>query len=1022
MPHLLKALILSHQGTISEDEKSRLIASLPSGIEHQIAMAANLESAESLIKDGNYDIVVCAPDLMISPWELLKRCEPVHPNEKKPIFVIDGQVEDILQREFALSPFSGAAAIVKENPESHAIEFKFEGAYNAANEDTPNGLSTHFNIGSSTKMMTSVAFAKLMEEEGSVFSLDTPIYESLIQAEKLGKVIDPFYLKVFSTIPDTTPRQLLSHTSGLRDHLGKIFESDLGPEVIGFTSVRDYTEHFHSFDNPLYLEEDRSHEYCNFGYQLLGLAIEAVKGDYYQYLQESVLDVAGMTHTTPLRRPGADFAVPFIDSSPVSSPELPTIQNQQNEEIAELEQAAREILTEAQQFSEEIKSLKPLIDEYQQALSTCPPDKFDEFKKEFGRKIGPVFTPILNLIKKIEATGLPLHWNIEKIKKDNSKDERLTDLQQLDRFFEQLHGSLMPSAINSILNSLSKASPDGRNMYSTVDDMLRFQQAISSGALSEYRKHLTTATVSFPRNPSGRYGLGCGVIGNESDLDHTLAHGGDAPGMHAAFQTYPNKGYTIVTLANNDVSQRYLAEMAEKNLVFGERESVFYLDPRINPNVSQSIQKSLADRKPQEMDTSEHDQDNVGIQTSSFTEKPRERASVPVNMKSSPEALAVARDRCESFKARVPHEAPTEPGKIILLCGTSTAGKTSICTAVRTEARKTGHDWIVDGRDIAEDKAWTEPCEIDGKRYPSAQDHLGNAMKTYTDPSVVDAAISKFGARTLAAALLSRRNVGHPKIDQVDLTPEADIKKQATKIYDALSPENKEQYTPIDIENLLIIIRDCPEVDEFLTQHPYPPLEDVNKQMLERAITRAKKGESTIFDIIGNEVIDGQRMVDQFHDRLKAAGLPAETGTVAIIHCPVVTLIDRMDGRNKKAIAEDRIDDVRQDFFPFDQYGVLYEKAPAIPDPTRPIVGVVTRHDITNAAHRFGGGEDDATSLLAKLGFTDGEESISVVSRIQGDAIFQTGLQSSQHVAECLCERAFGNTPVPNDTEKRFGY
>ena len=354
--------------------------------------------------------------------------------------------------------------------------------------------------------------------------------------------------------------------------------------MIGFTSVKDYTEHFHSFDKPLHLEEDRSHEYCNFGYQLLGLAIEAVKGDYYQYLQENVLDVAGMAHTTPLRRPGADFAVPFIDSSSVSSPELPTIQNKQNEEIAELELAARAILTEAQLLSEEIKSLKSLIDEYQQALSTCPPDQFDAFKKEFERKIGPVFTPILNLIKKIEATGLPLHENIEEIKKENPKDKRLTDLQQLDRFFEQLHGSLMPSAINSILNSLSKASPDGRNMYSTVDDMLRFQQAISTGALSEYRQHLTTATDSFPRNPYGRYGLGCTVIGNESAPDYTLAHGGDAPGMHAAFQTFPNKGYTIVTLANNDVSQRHLAQMTEKNLVFGERESIFYLDPRINVN------------------------------------------------------------------------------------------------------------------------------------------------------------------------------------------------------------------------------------------------------------------------------------------------------------------------------------------------------------------------------------------------------------------------------------------------------
>ncbi len=370
-----------------------------------------------------------------------------------------------------------------------------------------------------------------------------------------------------------------------------------------------------------------------------------------------------------------------------------------------------------------------------------------------------------------------------------------------------------------------------------------------------------------------------------------------------------------------------------------------------------------------------------------------------------------ASERMQRFKARIPHEALPEPGKIILLCGTSTAGKTSICTAVQTEAKKTGHDWIVDGGDIAAEKAWTEPCEIAGKRYPSAQDHLSTAMKTHADPSVVDAAISKFGARTLAAALLSRRNLGHPKVDQVDLTPEADIKRQSTKIYTALSPENQKQYTPVDLENLLIIIRDCPEADAFLTQHPYPPLENINKHMLERAITRAKKGESTIFDIIGNEVIDDQRMVDQFHSRLKEAGLPADTGTIAIAHCPVATLIDRIDGRNRKALAEDQKDNARQAFFPFDQYANLYEKAPPLSDPTKPIVGIVTREDITNAAYRFGRGEDDATSLLDNLGFTEGEKSISVISRVHCDEIFQTGTQSSQQIAERLCEKTFGNTP-----------
>lgn len=355
---------------------------------------------------------------------------------------------------------------------------------------------------------------------------------------------------------------------------------------------------------------------------------------------------------------------------------------------------------------------------------------------------------------------------------------------------------------------------------------------------------------------------------------------------------------------------------------------------------------------------------------------------------------------------------PLEPGKIILLCGTSTAGKTSICGAAQVEARKTGHAWIVDGADVASEKAWTEPSEAGGKKYLSAQDHFVSAMKTHTKPSIVDAAVNVFGVRTLAVALFSRRNLGNPKVDQVDLTPEKDIKVQAQRIYNALSAENKAQYTPDSIENLLSIIRDCPDVGEFFKQHPYPPLQQLNEHMLERAITRAKKGESTILDIIGNETIDGQPMVDQFQIRLGDAGLCDGAGMVVLAHCPVNTLIDRIDSRNKKAADEGRPEEARLSFFPFDQYGAIYKKAPALPDSMKPIVGTVTRQDIITAAKKFGSGNDDAKSLLDKLGFVDEEKSVSVISRVQSDITFQTGVQSPQQIAEQLCEKAFGNTPA----------
>ena len=267
--------------------------------------------------------------------------------------------------------------------------------------------------------------------------------------------------------------------------------------------------------------------------------------------------------------------------------------------------------------------------------------------------------------------------------------------------------------------------------------------------------------------------------------------------------------------------------------------------------------------------------------------------------------------------------------------------------------------------------------------------------------------------------MFSRRNLGNPKVDQVDLTPDTDIKAikaQAQKIYQVLSPENQAQYTSDGVENLLKIIRGCPNTGDFFKLYPYPPLQQLNEHMLKRAITRAKKGESTILDVIGNETLDGQRMIDQFQVRLTDAGLPDGTGIIVLAHCPVNTLMDRIDTRNKKAIAESRAEEARLSFFPFDQYGAIYEKAPAIPDLQKPIVGMVTRQDIITAANKFGRGSQDAVPLLDKLEFSADEKSVSVISKIQCDLIFQSAELTPQKIAECLCENAFGKKPVSTKT------
>ena len=401
-----------------------------------------------------------------------------------------------------------------------------------------------------------------------------------------------------------------------------------------------------------------------------------------------------------------------------------------------------------------------------------------------------------------------------------------------------------------------------------------------------------------------------------------------------------------------------------------------------------------------------------GLGSGGEDEAPKEGASEKGTFVNQTD-LELARERMQQFKDSMPCDL-SKIGKIVLLCGTSTAGKTSICTAAQTEAVKSGHTWVVDGADVAAEQAWKEESKVGGVSYLSGEDHFINAMKTHAEPSVVDAAEKVFRARTLAVALFSKPFLGNPKVPPLDLTPEADLKAQSIKINAVLSPEDKAKYTPEAIENLLTIIQKCPDETTFFKQHAYPPLEQLNENMLERAIARAKKGESTILDVIGNETVGEQSMVDYLSTRLEVARLPAETSSVVVAHCPVATLIERIENRNKEAMDAGREEDVRQAFFPFDQYGAIYERAADQSDPAN--VGVVTRQDIIKAADTFGRGEEDAQSLLTQLGFTGSEESIAVKSRVQNDEVFQTGNGelSPQEIAERLCERSF----VPNSNNQ----
>jgi D-alanyl-D-alanine carboxypeptidase len=89
--------------------------------------------------------------------------------------------------------------------------------------------------------------------------------------------------------------------------------------------------------------------------------------------------------------------------------------------------------------------------------------------------------------------------------------------------------------------------------YSTVGDLFRFAQALSSGKLvkPELFAQMTSKQASAPQMPPGEgYGFGMGV--SEEPQGKRFGHGGGAPGMNGELQIYPRSGTVIVVLANLD--------------------------------------------------------------------------------------------------------------------------------------------------------------------------------------------------------------------------------------------------------------------------------------------------------------------------------------------------------------------------------------------------------------------------------------------------------------------------------------
>ncbi len=110
-----------------------------------------------------------------------------------------------------------------------------------------------------------------------------------------------------------------------------------------------------------------------------------------------------------------------------------------------------------------------------------------------------------------------------------------------------------------------KGGPAGGG-YSTVQDLLRFDQALRSGKLlsPKYVEMLVTGKISMG-GPNMQYGYGFGVETLPSGR-RIIGHNGGAPGINGWLDSYWEDGYTVAVLCNLDRCAQPVVQRAKQLL------------------------------------------------------------------------------------------------------------------------------------------------------------------------------------------------------------------------------------------------------------------------------------------------------------------------------------------------------------------------------------------------------------------------------------------------------------------------
>ncbi|MCE3255601.1 MAG: hypothetical protein K0R25_1095 [Rickettsiaceae bacterium] len=349
---------------------------------------------------------------------------------------------------------------------------------------------------------------------------------------------------------------------------------------------------------------------------------------------------------------------------------------------------------------------------------------------------------------------------------------------------------------------------------------------------------------------------------------------------------------------------------------------------------------------------------------------------------------------------------------IVLLIGTSSAGKSTIVKELKSQDKLNPHplDWQEDGLDL----------EL-GRYDDLYQDRLNIIVGDLESLEIFEQLrqnpFLKEGRiiGTIASGKLAIEGASLSLLDE-------NLDDEKVRNFISLSEADKITFDEKTIKSLHDLVQK--HHDQFIKVNKRPHRDKMMENIYERAIQNSKKGLPSILDLIPFESYDVIAGFNQYClDRNFSCPL-----IIALAHCDVSTIVEHMDKRNTSGDPREK----RDAFFPFDeQYAVIYRVTNS-DDPRA--IGTLTMQDVLNAANKYGydanrgnvlllENSKDAQGFVKKLGMAEDhplDKPVKVAAKIPHDLVLQTGQKNNVNSKDELEDKDQIGSDVTSEIAKRL--